>query len=160
MFLIFGLFFAIFCGFLAGAFYTAKIFAVDLLEKEQFLIEKREADFSDVLEKEKKVRELGEMLSKIDVFYQKSTGTVDLFEEVYQTLPPGTYLTEFRFVRKKDADKEKEIGQIALSGYSPDWESLLELEKNLKERFSNVRFSSGIWTQLKDINFLVNIETK
>ncbi len=115
-------------------------------------------DLPVILEKEEKIMKINKLLSEIDYFQNKSLIITDILREIHEILPDGTYVKSFQFNKKIDEKDKKDINEIILSGYSPDWQSLLKIEEGLKNNFSNIKFSPGTWTEIENINFLVSFE--
>jgi len=70
-------------------------------------------------------------------------------------LPDGVYLTGFDFAIP--AIKGKEKPRIAINGFSPDRETLLIFQSNLKneKRFSEIYFSPESWIEPENVKFNV-----
>ena len=142
--------------FLLSSLFFLKENIFSLLKKEDYL--KNDIDFSRVAEKEATVNSFNRKFSELNYFYRKSTRTINLIEDIYLSLPEGTYIKTIDFSKKIDPSLEEEVNQVILSGYSPNWDLLLEIENNLNDNFSSVEFSSSTWTQVEDINFLVSFQ--
>ena len=93
-------------------------------------------------------------------FYQKKFDLTDILEQIYQTLPQGTYLTRFTFSPLTQTQKEKYLAQISLSGFCPNRETLIKLKENIEgvEIFSEVSFPASNWIESTDINFSVTFK--
>lgn len=133
----------------AFSFYYIKDIGVPLLKKEIEVIRIEKEMLPDNSEKENKVKELKEITSQLDSFYDNSIYLGSVLEEIYETLPEESYITTFRF------DKDK----VFLSGYASNWHSLNETEEKFKEKFSS-DFSPESWTKTEDINFLISFKIR
>ncbi len=126
------------------------------LEAEKILLQEKEKTISLNKELEKEIKEANTFLSELDSFYQETTRTTHLLETIDATLASGVYLTSFDFALPKIKDRDK--SRISISGFSPDRETLLIFQENLKkeESFSEVYFSPESWVEPKNLDFDVS----
>jgi len=147
---VFCFFLFLFFLFLSLSFYLINEFGVSDLKKEKRLIKEKKSEIPDTEEKEEKMKEFNQVMSGMDSVYSEYNSVTPIFEDISDTLPVGCYLTSFRF----------DGSSVNLSGRASDWELLLEVEESFKEKFSNVDFSPGSWTQAENVDFLIKFEVK
>ncbi len=143
------LYFLIFLLFFAGTFYILHRISLDSLGKETELLAQEEAKFPDIRKREVVVKKINEVLPEIDAFYNKTKRVSPLFKEIYDLLPEKVHLTSFKFL---------ESGAVSLTGSAESWDDLLEIERKLKERFVEVEYLPGSWTQISDISFTLTFK--
>ena len=116
----------------------------------------KELEIAESKEPEEKIEKLNLNLKKLNSFYQNQLNLTEILEKTSQTLPAGIYLTNFNFNLKQGK------GEIFLSGFSPNRETLLLLKKNLEEEpgFSEIYFPPENWLKPTDINFTLTFELK
>jgi len=126
------------------------------LEAEKILFLEKERTLSLNKELEKEIKEANTFLSELDSFYQETTSITQLLETIDTTLTSGIYLTSFDFALPKTKSKDKP--RVSISGFSPDRETLLIFQKNLKQEqsFSEVYFSPESWVEPENPDFDVN----
>ena len=109
-----------------------------------------------ILNFQQEIKELNKKLEQVAVFYERQIYLNDLLAEVFQKLPPGSYLTSFSFVKDLGQDK------INLVGFSPTREKLLDFKKTLEadSRFAKVNFPPGNWVSSTDVDFYLSFEMK
>jgi len=100
----------------------------------------------------KKIVSLNENLSKLGSFYSQHVYLTEVLEKISQLLPTGVYLINFSY--------QKNNSQIALSGYSPTREALIEFKEQLEREnsFQQVFFPTSNWVKPKEINFTVTLK--
>ncbi|MCP6718438.1 MAG: hypothetical protein KJI70_02780 [Patescibacteria group bacterium] len=125
------------------------------LEAQKILIQEKEKTLSLSQELEKEMKEANLFLSNLVSFYDEKVSAAQILEIINNTLPSGVYLTSFDFVIP--AIKGKEKPRIALRGFSPDRETLLTFQVNLKKekRFSEIYFSPESWIEPENVEFNV-----
>ena len=100
----------------------------------------------------KKIISLNESLSKLDSFYSQQVYLTEVLVKISQLLPTGVYLTNFSY--------QKNNSQIALSGYSPTRQALIELKEKLEKEssFQQVFFPTSNWVKPKAIDFSLTLK--
>ncbi len=123
------------------------------LEAEKILLQEKQKTLSLNEELEKEIKEANTFLSELDSFYQESTSITQLLESIDATLTSEVYLTSFNFALPRI--KGKENPRVSISGFSPDRETLLILQENLKKEqsFSDIYFSPESWVEPENIDF-------
>ncbi len=104
-------------------------------------------------ELENKIILTNEEISKLDTFYAQQSSAIEILEKISQVVPQGIY---FRNIALNTASEEGYKFVLAINGFSPDRQSLLDLEKNLENNrdfFKTFNFPSSIWTKSEDIEF-------
>ena len=123
------------------------------LEAEKILLSQKEKTISLNQDLEKEIKESNAFLSEIDSFYGQTVGTTQLLEIVDETLPAKVYLTNFDFILPKTKGKDKP--RISISGFSPDRNTLLNFQENLKNEqlFSDIYVSPESWIEQENLDF-------
>lgn len=139
--------------------FSIKILSGGQLSAQKVLASQKEMESSQILEFEKKLRDLNLTLAQLSSFYQGQTSLVGISEIITKTLPAKVYLTSLSFNRISAEDYS--IG-VSLSGFAPSREILLELKKNLEDEalFKEIYFPPANWVQATDINFAVSFKVK
>lgn len=122
-------------------------------------LEERELELSSISLREGEIRAFNMIISDIDQLYRESEDVIEIIEDLRTILPSGSYLNSFRYEKSFDANGIVEY-TITITGYAPEWQSLIEMERGLDDRFDDVIFSPGVWTQLSDIDFSINLKTR
>jgi len=123
------------------------------LEAQRILIEEKEKTLSLSQKLEKEMKEANLFLSNLVSFYEDKTSAAQVLEIIDNTLPDGVYLTGLDFAIP--IVKGEEEPRIAIDGFSPDRETLLIFQSNLKneERFSEIYFSPESWIEPENVEF-------
>jgi len=116
--------------------------------------EKREFQASEIKDLPNKIKTANKNFTDLNLFYQNQVNTMEILQELSETLPEGVYLTTFFY--------RKDTSEIILSGFSKTRETLYELKVNLekKGRFENIYFPPSAWIESVDINFNLNFKLK
>ncbi len=101
-----------------------------------------------------KIKEANKSFVKINSFYENQFKLTDVIEKVSGTVPEDVYLTIFSYQPKE--------GQITISGFAEDRESLFQFKKSLEteEEFKELFFPPSTWITAEDINFNLNFKTR
>lgn len=145
-------FLVIYLFFATTVLYTVKYFSFKVLNEERQNIQQERERFKNVLEKKESVDNLNKRVFKIKNLKEKRISLTKLLVDISNSITKETKLSSFQY------DIKDKTHQITISGYTPNWEHLLTIEKELKSRFKNVNFSSESWTQTEDITFSVKFE--
>lgn len=156
MALILGTLFLCFLICLSLILFLIKNYTLWELEAEKILFQEKERTLSLNKELEKEIKEANTFLSELDSFYQETTSITQLLETIDTTLASGVYLTSFDFALPRI--KGKESPRVSISGFSPDRETLLIFQENLKKEqgFSEIYFSPESWVEPENPDFDVN----
>ena len=165
--LILGILFLIFFISLILILFSIEIFISGEIEAQKILLsgEEKKIKESQIQNLEEKINISNQTLSKLNLFYQNQLNLTEILEKISGTLPSGTYLTNLNFsllTAPAEGETQKYLAQIALAGFSPTREILLELKENLEkeEPFGEIYFPPSIWVKPTDINFSVNFKIK
>jgi Tfp pilus assembly protein PilN len=128
------------------------------LETEKILVREKEKTLSFNEDLEKEIKESNIFLANLTDFYQKHTSLTKVLETIDKILPSDVYLTSFDFVLPRTQTKEKP--RISVNGFSPDRETLLSFQENLKseQSFSDIYFSPVSWIESENINFNITFK--
>lgn len=139
-------------------FFSIQIYLGGEINSKKIAISQREKEVETnvILSFQQEIKELNTKLEQVAVFYEKQVYLNDLLKEVFQKLPPGSYLTSFSFVKDLGQDK------INLVGFSPTREKLLDFKKTLEadSRFDKVNFPPGNWVSSSNVDFYLSFELK
>jgi len=126
------------------------------LEAEKILFQEKEKTLLLNKELEKEIKEANIFLSELDSFYQESTKITQLLENTDTTLASGVYLISLDVALSKI--KSEGRSRVSISGFSPDRETLLIFQENLKKElsFSEVYFSPESWVEPENVDFDVS----
>lgn len=154
--LILGTLFLIFLAFLGSFLLSLKIFVSSQAdsERERFVLKRKEIETSEAQALREKTTFFNSNLSKLDSFFEDQIFLTDVFEEINQLLPEGTYLTSFFYQEDKK--------QFSLTGFAPTREVLFELKKNFeeKEEIMEFNFPPSNWVEPRDIDFHLSFQWK
>ena len=129
------------------------------LGDQKILFEEKERLVSFNKDLEEEITLANNSFSNLDSFYEKQHDLTKVLEKIYQTLPGGTYLTNFSLVFTDQRIGAQTIrrAKISLSGLCPTRELLLVLKENLEneESFSDIYFSPGSWVEPVETTFNV-----
>lgn len=140
---------------LALVLFSVEIYTASQLDAEKNFLEysQREMELFKIEELENKIILTNEEISKLDTFYAQQSSAIEILEKISQVVPQGIY---FRNIALNTASEEGYKFVLAINGFSPDRQSLLDLEKNLENNrdfFKTFNFPSSIWTKSEDIEF-------
>lgn len=146
-------FLVVFVLFFTTATYLVQQIGLDQFEEERINFAEKRSEFGDIEQKVESINKLNSRLENIKKINNSQPDFNKFFKDINNALTDDVRLDSFDYVQDEDGYR------ITLSGYTPEWESLLELEERLEENFT-VNFSSDSWTQTKDISFLVKLENE
>lgn len=147
-------FLVIFVLFFTTTTYFIQRVGLEKFEEERRVFAEERSQFGDVGQKIEDIEKLNKKLANIEEIKNNQPNFSQLFFDINSSLTETARLDSFNCAESGDDY------HVTLSGYVPDWEGLLELERELKKNFESVNFSSDSWTQTKDISFLVKLERK
>jgi hypothetical protein len=131
--------------------FSIKFYLFGNLQSQKIILEKTIIN----LEKEKEIKELNGILSKIENFNQKKILLFPQVEKIFEKIPPSIHLKDLEV----KLDKKGEIS-FWISGFSETRESLLVLIKILKENYQEVSFSPEILLKETEIDFSLSFKIK
>jgi len=141
--------------------YATSIFISGETEARKIIYQQREREFETPQTQllRKNLVSFNETLSKLDSFYQERFKSVEILQEISETVPSGIYLTNLSANLKVAGEKEVEY---VLAGFAGRRDDLLLFKENLekKEIFEEIDFPAACWLKSADINFTVNFKTK
>lgn len=119
----------------------------DFLENSQ-----KEMEFSKIEQLEYEVTSTNKEVSQLNTFYAQQVSIAEILEEISQVLPQGIYLNSVTLNLSVEKDY---CFSLLLNGFSPDRQSLLDLEKNLGNDsfFKDFSFPPSTWTKSENIEF-------
>lgn len=136
--------------------FAAEIYLKSQLESQKTILIEVQKEYGqpEIQNLKEEIKEANSILIKLNSFYQKKIYFAEILERVSQTLPQGTYLTNF------SAIFSKEVLKISLSGFALARENLFEFKKNLEkeEDFKEVFLPPANWVKPANIDFFVTFE--
>lgn len=130
------------------------------IQSQKILFEERQKIVSLYKDNEQEITNYNSFFSDIYSVYEDRDSLTKALEQIYETFPQGTYLTDFNFNMVKEKTKKgvQTRAKIAMVGFSPSRELLLVLKDNLenKDEFSDVYFSPNSWIDPIDPTFSVS----
>lgn len=141
-----GIIFFFFLVLLTLVLFLLKIYLGSLLEVEKIIFEGEQAQLD--LKMEKEIEKYNALFPKITFFQKQKISFLPVLEEVLMLIPEKIKLHGFIF----EITPKKEI-LISLSGVAEDRETILGFVKELKEKYTDISFSSQILTRPTNIDF-------
>ncbi len=154
LFLLLTIYFVLFILFFSATLFALKEVSKNSLAEEREKLRETEDSFKMIERVESKTKEVNEILQPISAFYKEQIDVSKVIKETLSQMPRNSSVDSFSFELKDNK------GEIKITGYAADYQALLNMEKNLKERFSSVKFNEDAWLKLNDINFSVTFKTK
>ncbi len=152
--LILGILFLIFLVSLILLLISIKIYIQGQVESLKVLadLEEKSLKTSGIPDFREKIDMANKKILGLESFYKAQDSTVEVLENIFQTIPAKIYLTSFFW--------QKSASQVSLSGFSPSREALFELKKNLEEEkeFTDISFPLSNWQKPTDIDFTVTFK--
>jgi len=145
--------------FLSVTLYLLNRFSAKIISEEKARLQEYGSELFVDGVREGEIRVFNDIIFDIESIYRNSVDVMDVIESLRKVLPSGSHFNSFQYDRSFD-DQENVVHTVIVTGYAPEWQSLLEIEKNLKERFEEVTFSPDAWIQLSNIDFSVNLRVK
>jgi len=145
--------------FLSVTLYLLNRFSAKIISEEKAHLQNYKSELFIGGLREGEINIFNDTMLDIKSIYRNSVDVIDIIESLRDVIPSGSRIDSFRYERSFD-DQDNVIHTVTVTGYAPEWQSLLEIEKNLKERFEEVTFSPDTWIQLSDINFSVNLKVR
>jgi len=141
---------------LALILFSIKTYIGGQAEVQKILLAQKEIETPQMEDLEEKIKRSNLIFLNLNSFYETSLNPSEILEKISQTLPSGIYINSFDF----NLSGGQYLAQVALSGFSPDRETLLEFKKNLEsqEVFKEVYFPPSSWVKQSDINFSLNFK--
>ncbi len=136
----------------SGTLYGLSFIAANMLKNEKHFLEEKEDIYFNIIEEENLIKEVNKISPKLKSFYQDQVRISVILKKISDSLTTSSYLNNFRLTR------EGSDYLVTLEGYAESWDDLLFIENSLKEHFSEVSFSPGIWAQVSDINFTITFQ--
>jgi Tfp pilus assembly protein PilN len=155
MILIIGFLIFIFLLCLIMMLISIKIYISGQITVEDMILsrEKEEIGLSKEEDLKDKIREANNAFAEIKSFYDNQFKLTDVINRISETIPEGIFLTILSYQPKE--------GQVNISGFAEDRETLFEFKKNLeKEEFKEVFFPPYTWIEAKEINFNSHFKIK
>ncbi len=160
--LILGLLLLIFFICLSLSLLSIRAYVSGEIQVQQILVEAQKKEGGELqLERMKEVNsEIAGMLS----FYVKRVSFSDIIGRISSALPDEAYLTSFVYTPGAQSAKNKgqtaAKAQIALAGFAPRTEDLLEFRINLEKDplFGNFHFPPANWIRATNIDFSFGFE--
>lgn len=141
-------------------FLNKEIVSIELNRQKEFIMNQfKEEDVSIVADFEMQSKNYISKAKKANVFYSEVINMTELFADISDILPQGTYITNINY--GKEINKEKQsINKISIYGFASERNNLVTFKENLesKSRFKNIDFPSSNWVKPENINFITTFE--
>jgi len=144
---------------LSATLYLLNRFSAKIISEEKARLQEYGSELFAGGVREGEIRAFNDIIIDIESIYRNSVDMIDVIESLRKVLPAGSHFNSFQYDRSFD-DQKNVVHTVIVTGYAPEWRSLLEIERNLEERFEEVTFSPGAWIQLYNIDFSVNLRVK
>ena len=152
--LILGMLFLIFLISVVLILFSVKFYIQGQLESVKVLVdlEEKTLQTSEIQSLRDGINLANKNLSKLNSFYKKQVDSIGVLEKIFKTLPPEIHLTAFSW--------QKNTGQVTISGFSPNRETLFNFQKKLEENkeFTEIKFPPQNWIKSADIDFYVTFK--
>ncbi len=152
--LVLSFYFIIFVIFLSTTFYMLNEVSKDNLIKEEEKLRSTEDSFEVIKRVEAKAREVNNILDPLDEYYNKQIKVTEVFKKTLLQTPQNVFVESFAF------DLKNNKAEVQVTGFTENYQSLLDMEKNLDNYFFDVSFDTATWLQISDINFSVTFEVR
>lgn len=117
-----------------------------LIFEEKILERSREQSISSQEEElRQEISLFNEIAEKVIFYKSEYISVIDILERIEQARPEGVAVYNLSY--------QAEELKIAISGYSPKRNLLLEFKDNLEQEFSSVSFPASSWVKRTDIDF-------
>jgi len=158
--LILGIFVLLFLLSFSLILFSIKIYISGQLEAEKEFVEqsRKEMEFSEIEKLEKEIKSINKNISELDLFYQNQISLTEVLKELSFVLPSGVYLKTISINSSQEKDGKF---LVALSGFSPSRDLLIELESNIKtkkEFFRDPSLPPSTWTKPLNIDFSLSLK--
>jgi len=137
---------------------SIKIYLQGQIDSNKNYLANTEKEFleSESEEYRSRITEANSKIEELNSFYEKRVNFSNVLEKVSALLPADIYLTDVSLGQITE-DKERKI-VVALSGFAPVVDDVVEFENNLKGEFENVDFPLSNWVKEKDIDIYVTFK--
>jgi Tfp pilus assembly protein PilN len=141
--------------------FSIKIISENKLEVQNIIFQQRgrELEIEKIKDKEKEIKKYNLLFSNLLDFYQNQKDIVEILEKIASLLPENSYLKSFKFKLLTEKDF---IGEVSLTGFSPDRESLIKIKENIENEksFSDLNFPVSNWASQYNIDFSLSFKVK
>jgi Tfp pilus assembly protein PilN len=141
--------------------FSVKILSQGKLESQSIIFQEKEKELGmeRIKEKEKEIKNYNLLFSNLLDFYQKQRNVVEILEKINSLLPENSYLKSFKF---KLSSEKGFFGDVSLTGFSPDRESLVKIKRNFEKEdiFSDVFIPSSSWVPDYNVEFSLSFRIK
>ncbi|KPJ71817.1 hypothetical protein AMJ50_00705 [Parcubacteria bacterium DG_74_3] len=136
--------------------FSVKTYISGQVEAQKILLSQKELESPQIEELAEKIKESNLVFSNLNSFYQQNLDITEILEKISQALPSGSYIHGFDLSLLEG----EYPAQVALTGFSPNRETLLEFKKNLEAEklFQEIYFPPQNWVRPTDIIFSVNFK--
>ncbi len=139
---------------LSVTLYALNLVSAELISAERERIGMIEIEMSTAVLREGQIRSFNETVSGLISIYTGSVDMADAFRSLHDVIPSGSRIDSVRYERSVD-DHGEAVHGMTVTGYAPEWQSMLEIERGLEDQFEDISFSPGAWTRLSDIDFSI-----
>jgi len=104
------------------------------------------------------ITEANSKIEELNSFYEKRVNFSSILERISALLPADIYLTDISLKHIVEGEDKKNKIIVALSGFAPLVDDVVEFENNLQEEFEDVNFPLSNWVKEKDIDIYITFK--
>ena len=161
--LILGMLIVIFFVCLSLALLSIRVYLSGEIQAQQILVESQSKD--DRSSRVDQVRDLNRDIAEASSFYENKVLISNVILRISDVLPESVYITSLSYTpifnsKSSRVDEKPSKVKIALTGFSPRTEDLLQIRTSLEKDplFGNFHFPPSNWINATNINFSFDFE--
>jgi len=161
--LILGMLIVIFFVCLSLALLAIRVYLSGEIEVQQILVESQSQD--DRTSRVEQVQKLNGDIAEVSSFYENKVLISDVILRISDVLPESVYITSLSYTpvfnsKSGKADEKPSKVKIALTGFAPRTEDLLQIRTSLEQDplFGNFHFPPSNWIRATNIDFSFDFE--
>lgn len=141
--------------------FAITIISSNKLEIQNILFQQRERELEvyQIKDKEKEIKKYNSLFSNLSNFYQSQVDVTEILKKISDQIPENAYLKTLKFKPLLEKDF---IGEIFLTGFSPDRETLIKIKENIENEksFTQLNFPVSNWALQYNIDFSLSFKIK
>jgi len=161
--LILGMLIVIFFVCLSLALLAIRVYLSGEIEVQQILVESQSQD--DRRARADQIRDLNKDIVGVSSFYKNKMLLSDVVLRISDVMPESVYITSLSYTpvsnsKRSQAEEKSAKIKIALTGFAPQTEDLLQIRTSLEKDplFGNFHFPPSNWIRATNINFSFDFE--
>jgi len=117
--------------------FATRIYLAGQIQAEEVILEAQREGFQKHKSVKEQIQSTNLNISNISVFYEQKTGVSEVLSRISLALPPGFYLTSFRYIGpgtvfQEQNQADKGMAQISVNGFAPTRDALLLFRDTLE----------------------------